>query len=86
MRLTEEGQELLEDLNSESASSGIADRLQRLEEQVDGLRQENQKLREENRELKELIEESGVEAVTNLVTELTENVDRLQDEQYAGHY
>jgi prefoldin subunit 5 len=78
LMLTKEGQELLEDLNSESASSGIADRLQRLEEQVDGFRQENQKLREENRELKELIEESGVEAVTNRVTELTENVDRLQ--------
>jgi DNA repair exonuclease SbcCD ATPase subunit len=76
--LTEDGQELLEDLSSESASNGIADRLQRLEEQVDGLRQENQELREENQELKELVKGSDIEMVTGRVQELTDDVDRLQ--------
>lgn len=78
LMLTEDGRELLEELEPESAGSGIADRLQRLEEQVDGLRQENQELREENQKLKELVERSDVEMVTGRVQELTGDVDRLQ--------
>ena len=78
LMLTEDGRELLEDLGSESAGNGIADRLQRLEEQVDGLRQENQELREENQELKELVKGSDIEMVTGRVQELTDDVDRLQ--------
>jgi predicted nuclease with TOPRIM domain len=49
-----------------------------LEEQVDGLRQENQELREENQELKELVKGSEIEMVTGRVQELTDDVDRLQ--------
>jgi len=77
--LTEHGKEYLEGLDSgDRNSGGIADRLDRLEEQVEGLRQENQELREENQELKEMIEGSDVEMVTGRVQELTDDVDRLQ--------
>jgi prefoldin subunit 5 len=76
--LTDYGQEYVEGLDHHVSTGEVADRLERLEEQVEGLRQENQALREENEELKAVVDEADVESVTSRVTELTDDVDRLQ--------
>lgn len=77
LTLTEKGKEVL-DANDGTQSDKVAERLERLEEQVDGLRQENLELREENEELKAVIEGSDVERVVGRVQELTDDVDALQ--------
>jgi len=77
--LTDHGEDFLESLDSEGRfGDEIAARLERLEEQVDALRQENLELREENEELKTVIESSDVEQVVGRVQELTDDIDSLQ--------
>jgi hypothetical protein len=76
--ITEAGKEYLEKVDEDGESRGVVERLERLEEQVDGLRRENQELREQNAELTEAIAESNVDMVVSRVPELEGDVDALQ--------
>lgn len=72
--LTEHGEEYLEKIGEKDSARGIAERLERVEQQLDKFKKANQELREENQELRE----SDVSTVVNRVPELTGDVDELQ--------
>jgi len=78
MTLTEAGREFVEAIDEQGLYGRIADRLDRLEKQVNGLREENQELRQENQELREIVKGSDVEMITGRVQTLEDEVDELQ--------